>query len=612
MSDTNDLDQKQKNRRSIIQQFKVIFGITFLLMVLGLAAIGFIVSRISVNLSYQYLRNSTESFSIELRNTYLTASNINALLTIKDPFIQYLYSEDPSAGSALNEMASEIVYLRNVNPMITDISVIGIDRKHPVMIKKDSLDAIEQSLDESGKTGITCTITETPMYGRYPYTARFLSYVLNVYRKGERRGAVVISFSPTTILSQAAGTDTLSMDYAFLDSKGDSLNLGSGDNYTRLVREGQNLLNRNEAGALLSPDNLLTRMSTGRYLTQITYLPELDGYLLSGIDYQQVIAQYRSLWLLYAAILMVIAIFFAYTAVSFYRSFVLPLRMLSANLYEQQGRYLHPAFRDIPGCLELTRINHDIYETQQAAFELNRKIFDTQQLLYEQDRQQKLTELAMFRSQVNPHFLANALELVSSCGDQVHDSRVREISSAISRIYRYSAHITEPATIQDELNIINDYSYIQTLRYGPALSIISYFPEDTRGLATIRMLLQPLVENSITHGFRTHGYEGTIYIGAHVENGILIIDVRDDGSGIPEDRLAELNSRLEASAEEIPGHIGLFNTNSRIKLIFGEEYGLTVLSDENNGTVVRIRYPAVETMPQREQPHKTTAAVTAP
>ena len=68
----------------------------------------------------------------------------------------------------------------------------------------------------------------------------------------------------------------------------------------------------------------------------------------------------------------------------------------------------------------------------------------------------------------------------------------------------------------------------------------------------------------------------------------------------------------EASAEEIPGHIGLFNTNSRIKLIFGEEYGLTVLSDENNGTVVRIRYPAVETMPQREQPHKTTAAVTAP
>ena len=581
MSDTNDLDQKQKNRRSIIQQFKVIFGITFLLMVLGLAAIGFIVSRISVNLSYQYLRNSTESFSIELRNTYLTASNINALLTIKDPFIQYLYSEDPSAGSALNEMASEIVYLRNVNPMITDISVIGIDRKHPVMIKKDSLDAIEQSLDDDGKTGITCTITETPMYGRYPYTARFLSYVLNVYRKGERRGAVVISFSPTTILSQAAGTDTLSMDYAFLDSKGDSLNLGSGDNYTRLVR--------------------------------VTYLPELDGYLLSGIDYQQVIAQYRSLWLLYAAILMVIAIFFAYTAVSFYRSFVLPLRMLSANLYEQQGRYLHPAFRDIPGCLELTRINHDIYETQQAAFELNRKIFDTQQLLYEQDRQQKLTELAMFRSQVNPHFLANALELVSSCGDQVHDSRVREISSAISRIYRYSAHITEPATIQDELNIINDYSYIQTLRYGPALSIISYFPEDTRGLATIRMLLQPLVENSITHGFRTHGYEGTIYIiGAHVENGILIIDVRDDGSGIPEDRLAELNSRLEASAEEIPGHIGLFNTNSRIKLIFGEEYGLTVLSDENNGTVVRIRYPAVETMPQREQPHKTTAAVTAP
>ena len=81
---------------------------------------------------------------------------------------------------------------------------------------------------------------------------------------------------------------------------------------------------------------------------------------------------------------------------------------------------------------------------------------------------------------------------------------------------------------------------------------------------------------------------------------------------VPEDRLAELNSRLEASAEEIPGHIGLFNTNSRIKLIFGEEYGLTVLSDENNGTVVRIRYPAVETMPQREQPHKTTAAVTAP
>ena len=250
-------------------------------------------------------------------------------------------------------------------------------------------------------------------------------------------------------------------------------------------------------------------------------------------------------------------------------------------------------------------------ESEQAVLRLN-EIIDRNNLIAISKKQ---AEYLALQNQINPHFLYNTLEGIRSEALIAGLDSIAEMTEALATFFRYTiSNLENLVTLEDELANIENYYYIQQFRFGSKLDLnIRYdldgddeFTEmDLLQCKLPKLTLQPIVENSIYHGIERKIGKGhlVIRIGASEER--LYIKISDDGLGMTDDKLKELNEKLrrldvesddqEKDVEKKPsrGGIAVVNVNRRIKLLFGEEYGIHVYSKEGIGTDVMVELPLV-------------------
>ena len=205
--------------------------------------------------------------------------------------------------------------------------------------------------------------------------------------------------------------------------------------------------------------------------------------------------------------------------------------------------------------------------------------------LEEQARLLVEARLAALTSQINPHFLFNTLNSVSSLiRTDPNQARlmVLRLSKVLRRLLRKHENFS---ALRDELSFIEDYLSIEVVRFGDKLRFETDVAGDTLDMLVPSMLLQPLVENSIKHGLSSKVEGGTIRILTERRASKLYLTVEDDGIGIPEDRLATL----------LDQGIGVSNVNERLKVLFGNEYRMWIESQPGQGTQIRIEMPELQT-----------------
>jgi two-component system LytT family sensor kinase len=206
--------------------------------------------------------------------------------------------------------------------------------------------------------------------------------------------------------------------------------------------------------------------------------------------------------------------------------------------------------------------------------------------LEEQERLLVEARLAALTSQINPHFLFNTLNSVSSLiRTDPNQARVMvvRLSKILRRLLRKHDNFTP---LRDELSFIEDYLSIEVVRFGDKLRFEKDVAEDTLDMLVPSMLFQPLVENSIKHGLSRKVEGGTIRIRTRRQDSKLLLLVEDDGAGISEDRLASL--------QEHDG-IGVSNVNERLKVLFGNQYRMWIESQAGQGTRIQIEVPELHT-----------------
>jgi len=250
---------------------------------------------------------------------------------------------------------------------------------------------------------------------------------------------------------------------------------------------------------------------------------------------------------------------------------------------------------------EVGLIAKDINRMLDRLEDMTRSIFTTQTKLYEAELAKKQSELSALQSQINPHFLYNTLNCISSIG-LVHDiPDIVNISAAMSRIFRYSIKEEDIVMVKDEITCIKDYLSILNIRYQDKLSVCLKLDDAIYERKTIKMILQPIVENAIYHGIERKKGKGILTIqGDIVDNRIIQFIISDNGKGMNSQELEDLLFRINSSSEDINNQIknkrgiGLVNINHRVKLLFGDEYGITIDSCENEGTQVLLKLPVLE------------------
>lgn len=229
--------------------------------------------------------------------------------------------------------------------------------------------------------------------------------------------------------------------------------------------------------------------------------------------------------------------------------------------------------------------------------QFNRMLGKLDQLIktsYVQKLENKEAQLKNLQLQINPHFLYNTLETISSIAAVKQVFVVCDICGKLGEIFRYSLgkDYGEMVPLEQEMKHIKNYMFIQEIRHGNRLQVFYNIDVDAAHVYIPRFILQPIVENAISHGLGNLTSVGTLEISAFEKKDRLYIRIEDDGEGMDQEKVAEI-VRFINTAKPVEGkkNIGIRNVNQRIKLACGEQYGIIIESTPYQGSCFTIQLP---------------------
>lgn len=204
------------------------------------------------------------------------------------------------------------------------------------------------------------------------------------------------------------------------------------------------------------------------------------------------------------------------------------------------------------------------------------------------------SEFDTLQSQINPHFLYNTLDIIVWMIENEQKAEAVKVVTALARFFRISLSKGKSIIlVKDELEHVRNYLMIQQMRFKNKFTYTIEAEPDTLELASLKLMLQPLVENAIYHGMEFMDGDGEIEVRVSREGEDLWFVIRDNGLGMTREQVLSLLSEHPHVTSRRGSGIGVKNVNERIRLYFGEEYGLLIESEPDEGTVIRIHLPAV-------------------
>ncbi|MCF7756651.1 sensor histidine kinase [Paenibacillus xylanexedens] len=226
------------------------------------------------------------------------------------------------------------------------------------------------------------------------------------------------------------------------------------------------------------------------------------------------------------------------------------------------------------------------------------------------ERQKRDAEMRSLQEHIKPHFLYNTLDTIHWMARKEGAEDVSGMVGALSRLFRIGLSKGQDyIPLHSEIEHMTSYLQIQQTRYRDRLQYTLNIPEEMRDLFVLKLLLQPLIENAIYHGIKGRRGPGHIRVEARLEHNRLLLTVQDNGAGMSNERLAEMQQLLEAPLASLeassPGmtgkSYGMLNVQARLRLSFGDEYGIVLVSQEGEGTSVTIIHPLMRELPPTKQ-----------
>jgi len=380
--------------------------------------------------------------------------------------------------------------------------------------------------------------------------------------------------------------------------------------YTSYTSEGNNVAIINGSGTIVSSNNtdLIGREEKGllshakdidhlnlnyknvnfldrEQIVLAEYLPSLDLYLVNFIDKKLVMAN-----IIDKKSIMLISIFIVGIAllIVYFIS-----RRLTSSLTSLVNQINNIGKSDFEHYVTVS----GSYETKQVANAFNFMLDELHEyvdkLILTQEKQRN-AELAALQQQINPHFLYNTLASIKIMVNQGNKEKASEmINKLISLLQNTIGNISETNTVEQELTNMKDYTFINQARYGEQIRVNYYITPDVLSYELPKLIIQPFIENAFFHAFnkKTTGF---IRIMIGQEDDTLICEIIDNGDGMETNLDKQMPSYK--SKRQLFSGIGVKNVSERIKLLYGETYGVEISSELGEGTKVKIKLPIIESV----------------
>ncbi|MEW5898778.1 MAG: histidine kinase [Bacillota bacterium] len=209
----------------------------------------------------------------------------------------------------------------------------------------------------------------------------------------------------------------------------------------------------------------------------------------------------------------------------------------------------------------------------------------------ELEKHLKEMELKVLLNQINPHFLFNTLNTIEMLAMMEGARQTPKIVHSLAELFRHNLYATSDlVSIRQEMNSVNNYLTIQKCRFGNRIRVVNKIPSRLMDLNIPVLTLQPLVENAVLHGLEPLEKKGCLKLEGHIESSDIVLQVIDNGIGIPPEKLLQIQQQLNRLDSEA-NKIGLINVQKRCRLHFGPSYGISITSTPGRGTTVSLRLP---------------------
>ena len=552
---------------------------------------------------------SLEPYSSQLAkntmNAYENYEHICYSIAYNQQVQNYLMSrENGKSYEGYLQIENQLNSAALLNSDITDIAVYGSDGHFAALNgSSDNYEEFARTLSESRFSyrsagtavinGTDCHVLAMPIYSLGTGTSRYL-------------GLLFLAIDVDSLFNTASSSTGTTYDPEIIFLNEDNrLVYGKVDLYEALVDV--------DAGkGLLQVNNIEDSVV---YAAKKYTIPVIGHTLYVLIDkshtQKQVIQLFTRLLICMGALLVLILLFLFLLYRPLIRSLQLLTRFMKTLSSGDRRAYKEKftIHQGPVGISEIDEICKAFNEMLQQTDVLNHTIFDTYLKMYEMENNNRLTEIAFLRSQVNPHFLYNTLTMICGMAAEGMSDEIISVTGALSRIFRYSIKGSDMVTLQEEMDIVRAYLMIQKERFDERFTVQYDFWDNSLSCLIPKMIVQPLVENAIVHGLEKSLKPGQLRIGAgrNPEHGYLAIWIYDTGVGMPEDKLKELRDALShlpgkkqggngaaySEMQQIIAHegIGILNVNSRMVLYYGTDYTLLIDSEEGVGTNIQIRVP---------------------
>ncbi|NLF21161.1 MAG: sensor histidine kinase [Clostridiaceae bacterium] len=406
------------------------------------------------------------------------------------------------------------------------------------------------------------------------YSFYFFVPVFDNLRLNDEIGLLTLCMPETELrLSYNASTsDTLSL--SLLSGSGQILSSASGEQITEA--SGLETSLRQSGGEISSPDREMTILHRK--------IPAPDWYLVGTISNRNLLQDYRGLLSAFVLIIL-FSIFIAMVLIySIVRSLYRPLASLIEHIDRVSSGDLEVQFPE-------ERSSGDFRQMSASFNDMVRQIKNLMERVKTEQRQADLTKMNMLQSQIQPHFLYNMLDSIRWQAIYNKDKEVADMLYTFASYYRRSlSKGNDVISLREEIAMVEDYLTLQNMRYDNLVTLHVDIPPDWLDLPIPKITLQPLIENSIYHGFRSKNQrDGEIFISTAEAGSDIALLVQDNGKGLHHEEVEDLNRSLDKLEEHV-GY-GLRNVHKRLQIYFGPEYGLTLDRNDTNGTTVKILLP---------------------
>ncbi len=336
--------------------------------------------------------------------------------------------------------------------------------------------------------------------------------------------------------------------------------------------------------------------SNAEYIVQTLTLPRSNWKLVNMIPRKELLEELDTVKRFNLIAYLIIAFITVLFLLIFFTGILNPLRELMDFIksYPRQGG--NHRFQ-IKKNNEIGVLGKNLNKMLDDIDYLGHEVQETQARMYEIELSKKQMEIIAFRNQINPHFLYNTLESIRAVALYYEADIIADISSSLSKMFRYAVKGNHVVRIQDEIANVREYAKIIDFRFMGRFRIDITAEEEALEENMLKMLLQPIVENAIFHGLEPKIGNGSVSIDVRrTGNGYLQFTIRDDGEGMDKQKYDKLIAQLQQSENGYLDYssdigIGLFNIYQRLKLIYGSDAQFRIESERHQGTVVCLAFP---------------------